>query len=190
MKTEKIVIVFILLIFLNLNVSCVNYNNEIFFKKKVPNYTEVQLVKECEYKIDLEGYRITNQEIDSIIINNFKKKNIIITENKESKYKLFLKNLSFNISKERSGAMDTKGSYTGNFGNKIKVNIDIETLIINSENKKEKKISWNLSDIKPVHTDMLLDFFATDSEDKIKTKIMFESSVNGISHKVVKFILK
>ena len=67
MKTEKILIAFILFIFLNLNVSCVNYNNEIFFKKKVPNYTEVQLVKECEYKIDLEGYKITNQEIDSII---------------------------------------------------------------------------------------------------------------------------
>ena len=190
MKNRFLIIKLILILIVVINVSCVNYNNQIFFHKKAKSYTEVQLVKEGEYKIDTEGFKITNQEIDSIILNNFKKKNIILTENVDAKYKLYLKKISFQIKKTSSEATDLKGNHTGNYGNEIKVDIDIESLIKNNENQKEKKIICNLSDIKTVNTDILFDFFATDSEDKIKPKKMLESSVNATSHKVVKFILK
>ena len=190
MKNRFLIIKLILILIVVINVSCVNYNNQIFFHKKAKSYTEVQLVKEGEYKIDTEGFKITNQEIDSIILNNFKKKNIILTENVDAKYKLYLKKISFQIKKTSSEATDLKGNNTGNYGNEIKVDIDIESLIKNNENQKEKKIICNLSDIKTVNTDILFDFFATDSEDKIKPKKMLESSVNATSHKVVKFILK
>ena len=189
-KNKFLVIKFLLILFVAINISCVNYNNQIFFKKKTPSYTEVQLINESEYKIEIEGFKISNQEIDTIILNNFKKKNIILTDNNNAKYKLSLKKLSFSIKKTRSAATYLKGNQTGNYGNEIKINIDIESLIVNNENQKEKKIMWNLSDIKPVSTDILFDFFANDNEDKIKPKIMLENSVNGISHKVVKFILK
>ncbi|PDS21789.1 MULTISPECIES: hypothetical protein [Flavobacterium] len=189
-KNKFLVIKFLLILFVAINISCVNYNNQLFFKKKTPSYTEVQLIKQCEYKIDIEGFKISNQEIDSIILNNFKKKNIILTDNNNNKHKLYLNKLSFSIKKTRSEATDLKGNHTGNYGNEITVNIDIESLIMNNENKKEKKIISGISDIKPVSTDILFDFFAVDSENKIKPKVMLENSINATSHKVVKFILK
>lgn len=36
--------------------------------------TNLQLVKNTEYKIDLEGYSLTEKEIDDLMVNIFKSK--------------------------------------------------------------------------------------------------------------------
>ena len=81
MKTLKY---FFILLFLS---SCTNLNNQLFYKAKAKKMTNLQLVKNAEYKIDLGGYSLTENEIDDLMVNIFKSKNInlVLTE---CKYKL------------------------------------------------------------------------------------------------------
>lgn len=167
--------------------SCGNVDNKIFFRAKSKKIVDVQYVKEVDYVIDLEGYSLNKNEIDSLIIDIFKKKNINLVEN-ETRYKLEIYKFDYSVKKKRDEVMDNKGFGTGQYGIQLNIQFDVESRIIDTLAKKEKIIKSIHGDIKPVHSDFLFDFFAVDSEDNFKPIKPINSSFNMISHKVVKFL--
>ena len=54
--------------------------NQLFYKAKAKKMTNLQLVKNAEYKIDLGGYSLTEKEIDDILslFNEYKKSDDIV----------------------------------------------------------------------------------------------------------------
>lgn len=116
--------------------------------------TNLQLVKNAEYKIDLGGYSLT-EEIDDLMVNILKSKNInlVLTE---CKYKLKISKFDYRLEKKEA-EFDKDGFGTNQFGNQLNIQLDIES-VFDTINQKEQDFKWNLGDIKPVHSDLLSDF--------------------------------
>ena len=181
MKTLKY---FFILLFLS---SCTNPNNQLFYKAKAKKMTNLQLVKNAEYKIDLGGYSLTEKEIDDLMVNIFKSKNInlVLTE---CKYKLKISKFDYRLEKKEAEVYDKDGFGTNQFGNQLNIQLDIESVFFDTINQKEQDFKWNLGDIKPVHSDLLFDFFPADSENKYKPKVNIANYFNIVSHKSVKIV--
>lgn len=149
--------------------------------------TNLQLVKNADYKIDLEGYSLTEKEIDELMVNIFKSKNINIIFT-ESKYKLKITKFDYRLVKEKAEVYDNDGLGTSQYGNQLNIQLDIESIFFDTVNKKEQEFKWNLGDIKPVHSDLLFDFFPADSENRYKPKVNIVNYFNIVSHKIVKIV--
>ena len=80
------------------------------------------------------------------------------------------------------------GFGTNQFGNQLNIQLDIESVFFDTINQKEQDFKWNLGDIKPVHSDLLFDFFPADSENKYKPKVNIANYFNIVSHKIVKIV--
>lgn len=169
--------------------SCTNPNNQLFYKAKAKKAITLQLIKNCEYKIDLEGYNLTEKEVDDLMFNLFKNKNINIVFT-ESKYKLEISKFNYHLEKKKAEVYDNNGFGTNQYGVQLNIKIDIESVFIDTINKIEKEFKSNLGDIKPVHSDLLFDFFPVDSENSFKPKVNIENYFNVVSHKIVKIVNK
>lgn len=169
--------------------SCASIVNSIFFSAKSEKIVEVQLVKNIEYQINLEGYKISDETIDSLLIDIFKKKNIKIVTHK-SRYKLEFFKFNYHIEKIKAEATDKTGMGTSQYGMQLNIQLEIESKISDTLTKKEKIIKPGHSEIKPVYSDFLFDFFAVDSEDSFNPGKPIKSSFNMLTHKAVKFVNK
>lgn len=181
MKFWKIFLVLLL-------TSCSSTTNKLFFNKKLKEEIEVQLIKSADYKIDISDYEISN-EIDSIMKDVFHKKNIKLV-NTKSKYVMVINRFYYQVLKERSEVLDSNGFGTGNYGIQLNIQLELDSKIMDTLTKKEKEIKWNLGDVKPVHSDLVFDFFAVDSEDSFSPSNPLKNCFNMMSHRVVKFIEK
>lgn len=168
--------------------SCSSTINKLAFRKKLLCRTEVQVVKGAQYNFNLNDSKI-NINVDSIMKSTFHKKNIELV-NSNSKYVLVIDKINYQIVKESTEAQDSKGLGTGQYGTQLTIKLDFEAKIINSLNKKEKRLKWNISDIKPVHSDLIFDFFAVDSENTFSPSEPLNNCFNAMSHKAVNFINK
>ena len=74
------------------------------------------------------------------------------------------------------------------YGSEDLIEFNFSTRSGNKINKKEQEFKWNLGDIKPVHSDLLFDFFPADSENKYKPKVNIANYFNIVSHKIVKIV--
>jgi hypothetical protein len=175
---------FFILLFLS---SCTNPNNQFFYKAKAKKMTNLQLVKNADYNIDIEGYSLTEKEIDDLMVNIFKTKNINIIFT-ECKYKLIISKFDYRLEKKEAEVFDNDGLGTGQYGNQLNIRLDIESIFFDTINKKEQEFKWNLGDIKPVHSELLFDFFPADSENKYKPKVNIANYFNIVSHKIVKIV--
>ncbi len=174
-----------LLLFLT---SCVSTINKLAFQKNLLNRTEVQVVKNTHFDINLNDHKISIN-VDSIMKSVFHKKNIELV-NSKSKYVLVIDKMNYKIVKESTEAQDSKGLGTSQYGTQLTIMLDFEAKIIDTSSKNEKKLKWNISDIKPVHSDLLFDFFAVDSDDSFSPVVPLNNCFNAMSHKTVKFIIK
>ncbi len=181
MKFKIILLLFLL-------TSCISTINKLTFRKKMLSRTEVQLVKGAQYNFNLYDSKI-NINVDSIMKSTFHKKNIDLV-NSNSKYVLVIDKMNYQIVKESAETQDSKGLGTGQYGTQLTIELDFEAKIINSLNNNEKRLKWNTSDIKPVHSDFIFDFFAVDSENTFSPAEPLNNCFNAMSHKVVNFINK
>ena len=95
--------------------------------------TNLQLVKNAEYKIDLGGYSLTEKEIDDLMVNIFKSKNInlVLTE---CKYKLKISKFDYRLEKKEAEVYDKDGFGTNQFGNQLNIQLDIESVFFDTIN--------------------------------------------------------
>ena len=119
--------------------------------------------------------------------NIFKTKNINIIFT-ECKYKLIISKFDYRLEKKEAEVYDKDGFGTNQFGNQLNIQLDIESVFFDTINQKEQDFKWNLGDIKPVHSDLLFDFFPADSENKYKPKVNIANYFNIVSHKIVKIV--
>lgn len=180
----KFIIVFLLLLL----TSCVSTINKSAFRKKLINRTEVQVVKSVHYNNNFIDDKMSIN-VDSIMKNVFQNKNIELV-NSKSKYVLFIDKMNYEIVKESAEVQDSKGLGTRQYGTQLIIKLDFEAKIIDTLTKNEKKTKWNFSDIKPVHSDFLFDFFAVDSNDSFSPLTPLNNCFNAMSHKTVNFINK
>jgi len=178
----KTIYIFLLLLL----TSCVSTINKLAFNKKLKNKTEVQIIKNSDFKIDISEYKLGN-EIDSLMNIIFQEKNIKLV-NSKSKYVLVFNKLNYEVIKKRVEAKDNLGFSTGQYGNQLNINLNVNCKIVDTLTKREEKFIWNVGDVKIVSTDFIFDFFAVDSEDSFSPSIPLKNCFNAMSHKTVKFI--
>ncbi|SEQ03256.1 hypothetical protein [Flavobacterium urocaniciphilum] len=168
--------------------SCVSTTNKLFYNKELKRETEVQLIKSSDFNIAISDYKL-NGEIDSLLIADFSKKKIKLV-NKKAKYVLIIDEFNYQIDKVKADVLDSNGMSTGNYGIQLNINLKLKSNIVDTLTKEKKEFNWNLGDTKPVHSDLVFDFFAVDSEQSFNPGKPLTNCFNAMSHKIVKFIEK
>ena len=166
--------------------SCGVIIDNIFYNDKLSKPVAVQVVRDTPYEASDPQFL---PKIDTVMYNFFNSKNIRLGD-APSRYILHIQKVKYEIEKSEEEARDKNGIGTGQYGTRLEILLHFEGFIKDTLTQKEKKLIWHLEDIKPVTSDFLFDFFASDNEGSIPKHKPLQNCFIVMSNKSVKFIKK